>query len=735
MVMRRILLLSGLALVWAAPASAQDPPPYVPPPVNVLDFGVRGTSTTGDAARYERYRDMGNGLFLEKMRWDKTREGWFYRVAADHVGRKDQRYVADFTRPGRFKATAMWDQIPMLMSRTTQTLFTAPTSPAVLAVDDGIQSQVQANTSTLGPLFDANARTFELDSRRFIGEGKAEYIASSELTLQTVVRRTDREGTIPFGGSFGHSSLVETPAPVNFTILDFDASAEYEKDRLLLRGGYTGSFFNNEAQSLLFDSPFRLTDSTSAGSHGNLALAPSNSFIGVNGLAAVSMPYRTRATATISVSSLENSSDTPIIPHTVNAALPVVPLERATVEGQAHVVSSTLMVTSRPTKKLDLSLRYRLYDYDNRTPVFTINQRVPYDNSVSTLTQPCNLPDPTGCKETEAFGLVRNTVDADVRVMPGAGVTAGFGYSHVSEDRSHRIYESIGDNIVRLTFDMPKNPFVTLRTKYEHSEKRGEGDPQEIAVQLLAIGEQPGMRHFDVASRNRNRVTILGSTMPRDYLGLTFSIAQGKDDYIESEFGVRDNTHRIYTVGADFAPLERNFSISGSYDYERYQAFSRSRQASSAAEFINPTRNWASDGTDRVHSFLLSASVLKIASKIDLNLAYDFNRAHSEYLYVTGPVPDRTLPEEIEVPTTLPPPTQLPLVKNELHRGTVDVVYALTAKLGLGLSVWYEDYNVADWTLDAEANPDLVRSQAVLLGYTYQPYTATTIWGRLIYRW
>ena len=30
-----------------------------------IDFGVRGTSADGDAARYERYRDLGDGLFLE----------------------------------------------------------------------------------------------------------------------------------------------------------------------------------------------------------------------------------------------------------------------------------------------------------------------------------------------------------------------------------------------------------------------------------------------------------------------------------------------------------------------------------------------------------------------------------------------------------------------------------------------------------------------------------------------
>jgi hypothetical protein len=51
------------------------------------------------------------------------------------------------------------------------------------------------------------------------------------------------------------------------------------------------------------------------------------------------------------------------------------------------------------------------------------------------------------------------------------------------------------------------------------------------------------------------------------------------------------------------------------------------------------------------------------------------------------------------------------------------------------VSYWYERYHVADYTLDAEAQSELVRGQAVLLGYLYRPYTAQTVWARLLYRW
>jgi hypothetical protein len=59
----------------------------------------------------------------------------------------------------------------------------------------------------------------------------------------------------------------------------------------------------------------------------------------------------------------------------------------------------------------------------------------------------------------------------------------------------------------------------------------------------------------------------------------------------------------------------------------------------------------------------------------------------------------------------------------------------LTERLGVGFGYWYDRYRVTDFSLDAEANPTLVRGNALLLGYTYRPYEANTFWGRLIYHW
>ena len=98
----------------------------------------------------------------------------------------------------------------MLLSRTTRTLFTG-IGTGTLPIEDSIQGLVQANPALLTPLFDQFSQEFETKTRRHIGSGDVEYEATRYLTLTALVRHTNREDAIPFGGSFGHSSLVEFP--------------------------------------------------------------------------------------------------------------------------------------------------------------------------------------------------------------------------------------------------------------------------------------------------------------------------------------------------------------------------------------------------------------------------------------------------------------------------------------------------------------------------------------------
>ena len=92
-------------------------------------------------------------------------------------------------------------------------------------------------------------------------------------------------------------------------------------------------------------------------------------------------------------------------------------------------------------------------------------------------------------------------------------------------------------------------------------------------------------------------------------------------------------------------------------------------------------------------------------------------------------------PYGVGTPTTLPQPVALPEVKSDLTRGSVDAIYNINKHISLGVTYWYDKYDVQDFTLDANAQNSVVTGNNILLYYTYAPYTAHTTWGRLMFRW
>ena len=87
--MKRLLSLTGFMLIAVAgTAGAQTPvtAPDTPAPTRAgrgfIDFGARGTTSTGDAARYERYRDMSDGMFVETATWVRD-----WKTSLFHPGR------------------------------------------------------------------------------------------------------------------------------------------------------------------------------------------------------------------------------------------------------------------------------------------------------------------------------------------------------------------------------------------------------------------------------------------------------------------------------------------------------------------------------------------------------------------------------------------------------------------------------------------------------------------------
>ena len=398
----------------------------------------------------------------------------------------------------------MWDQIPMLLSRTTRRC-----SPAIgTGVLDDRQCAAGAgagHSASPWPRSSTSSRTSSRPGRAGTSREGGVRVprANAELTVTANVRHTNRDGTIPFGGSFGHSSLVEMPAPTEHTLTEVDAGAEFVRDRVLLRG---------RLHRVLL--PQRRHVGRSSTIRSARPTAPRRRREGRLTLRAEQLVHRRQRPrlgeaavplARERVRLRRARSRTPAIRSCRRRSIGAVGRRRSsapTVDGEARTSAINLTFVSRPTRYVDFTAGYRTYDYDNRTPEFAMTQRVSYDNSVVGASVP-----PV---QTEPFGVSRHTFDADFTAHSGGralrrrrlhATRRGADPSHLRVDDRQRRPPDVRHGRARQWF--------TLRTKYEHAQRRGKGI-EEGEAELAAIGEQPGMRHFDIAARDRNRVTILG---------------------------------------------------------------------------------------------------------------------------------------------------------------------------------------------------------------------------------
>src|SRR4029453_10353067 len=198
-------------------------------------------------------------------------------------------------------------------------------------------------------------------------------------------------------------------------------------------------------------------------------------------------------------------------------------------------------------------------------------------------------------------------------------------YANPSSGVSHRMIEKDGEDPGPVSLDLTNVGWLTVRGIFERSKRVGEGLNIE---ELIAIGEQPSLRQFDISDRNKDS--------------------------------------NVYSRGVDFAPIDQ-ISMGVTYGYEKYTALQGSRTANPlpaggslddpTQQFNDPRRDWTNDSTDSVRTWNASVDLLKVIPKTELRVGYDYSKGESTYVYGLAPN------------TTIVAPVQLPSGNNTLQRG------------------------------------------------------------------
>jgi MtrB/PioB family decaheme-associated outer membrane protein len=670
-----------------------------------FEISGRLSSVSGDPARFQRYQDLRDGVLLSRVRY--AREGtdgaWLFTGAADNVGWRDQRFAGSYERPGRLSISGLWDQIPQFYSVDTRTPYTMSGSP--LGLDDTTQLAIQrgqANLNAYVPL----ATQFDLQERRDIGALNVKFSPTRQLDVTAAYSTQKHSGELPWGASFGFSNDVEVALPYDSRANDFTVGAEWSNQRSMLRVAYNGSWFDNLDDTLVWDSPLRLQDSATLPGRGRMALWPSNSANTVSGAGYTKLGRRTQLSGFVSLGMWDNNE--PLQPFTINPLVRQIPLPRTTTEGSAQVFSTNLNLVSRPSTDWRFSARVRHYGYENETPHTAIPEFINYDTSVKVSA--------TG--GPEPFAHSRTTFDADATWsgLPRVALTAG--YTHNAGSYDFRIFESTGEDVLRLTADATGSQWLTFRAQYETADKSGDGLDEDL---LIHIGEQPALRHYDIANRSRNRFTGQVDIVPNDLWIFSVSAGVGTDDYDDSYFGLQESSFNQFTLSADFTQ-PNGFGAGASYTYENYDGLQQSRSASPGQE-TDPNRDWTTDSTERVNYFSIYATPPRIGRNTEARLAYDISDARGEYFYTIVPG------------GPLAPPSQLPEVFNKLQQLHLDVRHRLNDKLAATFSYLYEPFRVYDFAFDPTVVNGIVQPSSLVLGYVYRPYTANAFTFGLRYIW
>ena len=763
------LLLASATFVSAqgqqqqAPAKPTAPAASAPaaPGLNSIDFGFRGTTTSGDEARYERYRDTRDGAYTNIL-FGKETEKYVFGASAKNIGYDDQNYTVDYQN----KATRfgfVFDSIPLNYCYNCSTPW-VEASGNVWTLDAATRQQVQrsryptpvvplppgftsipstAAQAQLTSVYRGLAKPFDIQQRRDTTGFDLAYDVQPDLALTGKFTSTHKSGYQPFGMSFAFNNANELPLHLDNRTNDVSVGIEWVKPQGMFRAAYDYSAFSNQYNQVEWDNPFQAVDfnngltpvlgpyDPSGYSNGNgpakgrISAFPDNSMAVVSFMGLYKIARRTSLNGTVQI--IDQSQNDDLIPWTSNGVIntPLVwatfpgltELPRETAEAKVRSVNALMNFSTRFNNTVGLTAKYRHNTHANLTRPFEAVEYVRFDA----------VPEETG-GTAEGHDIVRDTFDTylSFKAMPFSTVRIGYGYDNF--DRTGRAHNNMRDQSFRLTWDSTGYQYVTLRAGYERVARKGFGF-SEMAIE--EGGAQPGLRFYDEADRDRDRVNFVATFMPVSKIDVTASLAYTKDAYGGPglEFGLLDNKSTAFSIGANFMPTDTvDFGLSWGRD--EYTAFQKSRNANPPPDpqFNDPTRDWTMDNDETVNNFDLFLNLNRALKNTDISVNYTFSDSDNAFTF-GGP----RIPSLQAAGTFIP----LPNVTNSFKQLRADLKYFFTPKVGIGLGWWYEKFDVTDFaTIDLPGQPGTPRIDylgEISTGYGNRPYDGNTASVRLLY--
>lgn len=726
-----------------------------------------------------------NTYFLGDVDLSYSNRAYYLELDGKNLGLDSRNILVESGSYGKYRFFFEYDQIPKFISNTSRTIFDGAGDDNLTLPSGYVGNGSNVNPKTLvdqiingtnGIGGSGNLRDADLELLRKSGTAGFS-LTKGPVDFNLSFKREEKEGTKSIGAVVqdsilfrgGPRSTVILPEPVDYTTDDLRASVGYNREKAQIELAYYLSIFNNDDESLKWQNPYYYGAPNPV-----ISLPPDNEYHKFTLSGGLNLPMSTRITAVAEYGKM--TQDENFLPYHANPASTAndpsnFPRTSADAEIETKLVNVNL--SSRPVSGLGLNARYRHYETINNTPVDLFRYPVAdgqnsvtvrtttvgpagsiYADGTSAVGKPCTAANPCYSGFTSAiqgqaalntaqarynqpFDYKQDLVKADVSYLVLRNTTLSAGYDREVIHRDLREADETTENSYRAGISTNISSYAAAGGNYLTGHRRY--DDYNGAVILDSFTQDyrdvlnsganprtwinnPDLRKFDVANRDRKQYSAFANLFPLDSVTLGVNYSLGKDDYPDTVLGLTESNSEVYTVDATITPAE-TVTVYSYYTNERLRSKQVGRDMTdTASTWFDLTRDWTSTNKDSVNTVGLGLNLSFLKGRLNITPDYTYARTQTKIDIWGGSA------------LTVAP---FPDLKTERHTFNLSGKYKLTDNWTLGAGYLYETYVSDDWATDNMTldNTATLPTNLLILSESVPDYTAHAGSITVAYRW
>jgi len=617
-----------------------------------IDFGA--AYINNDSYRFGDYRGLEKEGLYAAVDGDvhfRNLQGNYFDMYVHNLGYQSREIDMRGGNQGFYEVRFGWQEIPRWIGYGTQTPFLGVGSDVLTLPDDW----VKANTTSGMTALQSNLVGEPLKTKRKIFDAGGTLNFMSNWSFRIDYQRQKKEGLRTLGAGMYFSNASILPTPIDFTTDLFDTAITWMNKRAQVELGFISSKFDNGNSSLTWQNPFSSSPQHTAF---RAALEPGNKFHQFNLSGAVAITPRIRLSGQAAMGRMKQND--PFLPYTINPIYSDLPLPRESLDGK--VDTNTYNVAgkfyARISNKFNFTVRGKWDKRDNKTPVDL------YTPVVTDLLL-------VGPRFNRPYSYKRQQYSADLRYRFDRKLSMSGGFRQHNLDRTLQEVKRTKESTVWGQFKITPTFNTEIRIKGELAD-RDISDYMQLD-DGSAINN-PLLRKFNMADRDRNRLLLEFDFMPIDSFSINLGYIHAESDYKKSLLGLQKSVDESYSVNLNYA-ISPTINAYAFYNLDYIDADITNTSGGNSLP-------WVANTQDRIETAGIGLSAA-ISEKSSLGVDY-------VYAGSTGKISVKTSADE----------DPFDPLKTSLKNFKLYFDYNFSDHWGYKLYAEREQYDSRDWAID-----------------------------------